>query len=295
MSIFRPTGEQYTISHGRYSAVVTEVGASLRSLVVDGREWLWTFGEEEVPSGSAGRQLIPWPNRIRDGRYSFGGTDYQLPISEVPRGVAIHGLNEGFEWELVSHTETEVAQRHTFHPESGWPGTLTVTLHHKVSDDGLEIVVHVNNEGRDPLPYGYGVHPYFAFDDVDDVSVELPFASELRVDEERLLPLEVSPVSPGKDFRIGRKVDETVLDTAFTNPSTPCWTARLAGPQHTVEVWGDESVPWVQLYTRPERDALAVEPMTCGPDAFNEGPTHDGLIVLDPGESHVATWGVRAG
>lgn len=290
-----PTGEQYLISHGRYAAVVTEVGASLRSLTVDGQEWLWTFGEDEAPSASQGRQLLPWPNRIRDGRYGFEGTEYQLPITEVPRNVALHGLDEHAAWELVHQGERKVVQRHTFYPQAGWPGTLTVTLHHNITDDGLMVIVHVDNDGDTAAPYGYGVHPYFAFDDLDEVSLELPFASELTVDAQRLLPIEVAPVTPEKDFRAGRKVGNTELDTAFTDPATPQWTTRLIGPRHTVEVWGSETTPWVQLYTRPERDALAVEPMTCGPDAFNEGPTHDGLIVLAPGEMHVATWGVRAG
>lgn len=291
-----PTGEQYTISHGRYAAVVTEVGATLRSLTVDGQEWLWTFAENETPSGSQGRQLIPWPNRIRDGRYRFDGAEYQLPISEVPRNVAIHGLNEGFAWQLISHNDRQVVQRHIFYPEKGWPGTLAVTLQHRITDDGLEVVINVHNdEGNPRLPYGYGVHPYFAFDDVSQVSVEVPFESELKVDRDRLLPIAVETPSSSHDFRNARNVGDTVLDTAFTDPSTPLWTVRLAGPEHTVEVWGDETMPWVQLFTRPERDSIAVEPMTCGPDAFNDGPTHAGLLVLEPGESHAATWGVRAG
>lgn len=290
-----PTGEQYTISHGRYAAVVTEVGATLRSLTVDGQEWLWTFGEDDAPAGSAGRQLLPWPNRIRDGRFIFEGEHYQLPISEVPRNVALHGLDESAAWELVFRSGTAVTQRHTFYPQAGWPGTLTVTLHHSMTDAGLTVTVRVENDGSASSPYGYGVHPYFAFDDVNEVVLELPFASELKVDPERLLPIDIVEVSDAKDFRSARAVGDVDLDTAFTAPTATDWVARLTGPRHTVEVWGSPSVPWVQLYTRPERDALAVEPMTCGPDAFNEGPTHDGLVVLAPGESHVATWGIRVG
>lgn len=290
-----PTGEQYTISHGRYAAVVTEVGATLRSLTVDGKEWLWTFADDETPSGSQGRQLLPWPNRIRDGRYTFDGNEYHLPITEPARNVAIHGLDKDAAWELVHQDDRKLVQRHTFRPQAGWPGTLTVTLHHSITEDGLMVVVHVDNDGDSAAPYGYGVHPYFAFDDVDEVAVELPFNSELKVDEERLLPLEVAPISRKNDFRTERTVGDVVLDTAFTNPATPNWTTRLVGPHHTVEVWGNETMPWVQLFTRPERDALAVEPMTCGPDAFNEGPTHEDLIVLAPGGVHDATWGVRAG
>lgn len=291
----KPTGEQYRISHGRYGAVVTEVGATLRSFSVDDREWLWSFDEDQAPSGSQGRHLLPWPNRIRDGRYSFEGAEYQLPISEVPRHVALHGLNEGFAWQLQSHTGSQVVQRHTFHPEAGWPGTLTAILTHSLSDAGLQVDVHVTNDGDADVPYGYGVHPYFAFDDVNSVSLELPFEEELKVDEDRLLPVELVPATSDNDFRTARPLDQTVFDTAFTRPADPRWTVRLTGATHTVEVWGEDMLPWVQIYTRPERDTIAVEPMTCGPDAFNEGPTHDDLVVLAPGHQHLATWGVRAG
>lgn len=286
---------QYEISSGRYRAVITEVGATCRSLVVDGAEWLWTFSADQVAQGSQGKQLIPWPNRIRDGRYSFGEVDYQLPISEVPRHTALHGLNEGFSWRLVSHTGAEVVQQHTFHPEAGWPGTLTVSITHSLTDDGLRVEVHVINDGAAPLPYGYGVHPYFAFDTPGEVMLEVPFNEELRVDEDRLLPIALVPTTKGKDFRTARALGQTVFDTAFTASTDPDWRVRLVGPQYTVEVWAGEALPWVQVYTRPERDTIAVEPMTCGPDAFNPGPTHDSLIVLSPGDSHTATWGVRAG
>lgn len=289
-----PTGEQYSISQGRHTALVTEVGAHLRSICVDGRELLWSFAADSTPAASQGRHLLPWPNRIRDGRYVFGDVTHQLAITEVPRHTALHGLNEGFAWDLVSHTDNQVVQRHVFYPEAGWPGTLTATLTHNVSDDGLRVRVHVTNDGDAAVPYGYGVHPYFAFDNVDDVTLELPFTSELRVDEDRLLPISVVPTTRGKDFQSARPIGQTQFDTAFTDPTATEWTARLVGSSHTVEVWGDRTVPWVQLYTRPERDAIAVEPMTCGPDAFNEGPTHAGRIVLSPGDSHVATWGVRS-
>ncbi|MGO1384212.1 MAG: aldose 1-epimerase family protein [Arachnia sp.] len=291
----RPTGEQYSISHGSYTAVVTEVGATLRSLSVDGKEWLWTFGPDEAASASQGQQLLPWPNRIRDGRYNFDGTEYQLPINEVSRSTALHGLNTGFAWQLVSHSDDEVVQSHTFHPETGWPGTLTATIVHSVSDDGLKVRVHVTNDGTTAVPYGYGVHPYFAFEVIDEVTLELPFSSELQVDEDRLLPKGLIPVPEANDFQTPRRLGGLVFDTAFTTPTDQEWSARVVGPQHTVEVWADHTLAWVQVYTRPERDAIAIEPMSCGPDAFNDGPTHDGLIVLTPGTSHVATWGVRAG
>nr|WP_231980751.1 hypothetical protein [Tessaracoccus coleopterorum] len=66
-------------------------------------------------------------------------------------------------------------------------------------------------------------------------------------------------------------------------------------PGHRVVFWADATQPWAQVYTNPTRDAMAIEPMTCGPDAFNEGPTHDSLTVLQPGETTTSVWGIRIG
>lgn len=290
-----PTGEQYRISADRYAVEVTEVGATLRSLKVDGTEWLWTFEADAIPVGHQGKHLFPWPNRVADGRYRFDGADHQLDITEVDRYTALHGLNAGRPWELVSHTPDTVVQRHTFYPENGWTGILTAEVTHSVSADGLQVRIHVVNDGATDLPYGYGVHPYFAFANVDDVVMRLPFDSELFVDAERLLPLSVGPVSPEHDFREARAFGSTEFDTALTAPSSAAWTMELTGDGRTVQVWADETLPWIQIYTtRPTRNAIAVEPMTCGPDAFNEGPTHDSLIVLAPGATSTSVWGVRS-
>lgn len=291
----QPSGTQYEISHGRYRAVCTEVGATLRSVTVDGRELLWTFGPDEPAQHSQGQQLLPWPNRIADGRYEFNGKTEQLPVNEIPRNTALHGLNAGRAWELVSHDADTVVQRHTLFPERGWSGVLTATITHSVSDDGLRVQVDVVNDGTTPLPYGYGVHPYFEFGDLTDVELLLPFDKELDVDPDRLLPRAVVPTSAEFDFRAARPLGDVELDTAFTAPRDAHWAVELRGPDRALQVWADETLPWVQVYTtRPDRHAIAVEPMTCGPDAFNEGPTHDGVIRLAPGESTNSVWGVRA-
>ncbi len=290
-----PTGTQYEISAGRYTAVITEVGAMCRSLVADGRELLFTFGPDESPSNSQSKELLPWPNRVADGRYMFDGVEYQLAVNEIERNTALHGLNDGRAWELVSQSDTEVVQRHTFYPEPGWPGLLVAEITHRLSEDGMTVVVRVTNDGNSDLPYGYGTHPYFEFGDLTDVELSLPFDKELIVDDERLLPIRVDDVTAEHDFREARGLGDAVFDTAFTAPRSPQWAVTMRGASHGVEVWADETLPWVQVFTtRPDRHAIAVEPMTCGPDAYNEGPTHDGVIRLAAGEEHVATWGVRA-
>ena len=286
-----PTGQQFLIESGRYAAVVTEVGASLRSLTVDGTETLYTFTEDQ-PGGSKGRQLVPWPNRIRDGRYTYDGVTRQLAVNEIDRNTALHGLAQGAAWQVVRHAADEVVLSTVIYPQQGWDWVLEVTIGHHLDADGLTVTIDARNLGAGTAPYGYGTHPYVSAD-LATTRLTLPFSEELLVDPERLLPIEVAPVTAEHDFREPRALGDTFFDTALTGAPVD-WEVVLGLGDKTLAFWADETLPWVQVYTTPERDAVAVEPMTCGPDAFNEGPTRAGLITLEPGASTRSVWGIRA-
>jgi aldose 1-epimerase len=295
-----PTGEQYEIISGDHRAVITEVGATLRTYAVQGRDVVRGFAEHEVIKGGRGQNLLPWPNRIRDGRYPFGGKTQQLALTEPDRHNAIHGLARSVPWVLVDRTPESVTNRVRIYPQSGWPGLLEASITHRVSDEGLTVTVEATNLSPGDLPFGYAAHPYFTVGEteVDEVEVTIPAASYLEVDD-RLLPLRISPVTgTDKDLRAGTALGSTNLDTAMTDLARDAdgrWRATLRLGDRFAELWADETMNWLQMFTGgPYRDwSLAVEPMTCGPDAFNEGPTHDGMIVLAPGESYTGSWGVR--
>ncbi len=286
-----PTGQQFPISSGRYTAVVTEVNSNLRSLTFDGAEILWTFAEDEAPRGSMGRQLVPWPNRIRDGRYTFNGVERQLPITEVARHVALHGLGDGTPWRVAARSDDAITLTTTIYPQRGWDGILEVAITHRLDENGLSVTVDARNVGEVSAPFGYGAHPYVAAD-LSRSRLTLPFGRELLVDPDRLLPISIADVTPEHDFVQTREIGETVFDTAFVDPIGG-WEVTLETPEHRVLFWADETQPWVQIFTTPTRDAMAIEPMTCGPDAFNEGPTHDSVIVLEPGDQARSVWGIR--
>jgi len=295
-----PTGEQYEITAGDHRAVVTEVGATLRSFSVGGRDVVHGFGVEDKVSGGRGQNLIPWPNRIRDGRYTFDGTTHQLPLTEPARHNASHGLARYVPWVLVDHKADSVTNRIRIHPQPGWPGTLESTITHQLSQDGLTVTVEATNAGTTDLPFGYGAHPYLTVGEstVDEVALTVPATSYLEVDDDRLLPLKLSPVEgTAYDLREGRVLGSMSLDTAMTDlarDSDGRWRVRLVLGDRFAELWGDETMRWTQVFTGgPKRDlSVAVEPMTCGPDAFNAGPTHHDLKVLAPGETFVGQWGI---
>jgi aldose 1-epimerase len=294
-----PTGEQYEIISGTRRAVVTEVGATLRSFSVDGRDVVRGFGVEDQISGGRGQNLIPWPNRIRDGRYVFNGATQQLALTEPARHNASHGLARYVPWVLVDKQLDAVTNRVRIFPQQGWPGVLEATITHRVSDNGLTVTVNATNIGAAEVPFGYGAHPYLTVGEstVDDVAITVPAESYLEVDD-RLLPIKISPVAgTAYDLRGGPVLGSVNLDTALTDLTQDAdgrWRVKLVLGDRYAEVWGDETMHWIQVFSGgPSRNSsIAVEPMTCGPDAFNAGPTHDGMRVLAPGASFLGEWGI---
>lgn len=294
-----PTGQQYEITLGDQQAVVTELGATLRVYRVDGRDVVRGFGPDETVKGGRGQTLLPWPNRIRDGRYRFDGVDQQLALTEPARHNASHGLTRYVGWTLVDHTEDRVVSSIRVFPQPGWPGTLEAEITYQLGPSGLVVEVRARNTGDRAFPFGYGAHPYLTVGEpsVDDIRLTVPATSYLEVDD-RMLPTQVSPVAgTDLDWSSGRLVADARLDTAFTGLSRGvdgCWRVRLEHGDRHAELWGDESMNWAQVFTGgPYRDwGLAVEPMTCGPDAFNAGPTDADVRRVEPGESVVARWGV---
>ena len=294
-----PTGEQYEITSGEHRAVVTEVGATLRAYAVGGRDVVRGFTADEVIQGGRGQQLLPWPNRIRDGRYRFGGVDHQLALTEPARHNAIHGLVRYVVWQVTDQTSSSLSQQVRVYPQPGWPGVLEATITHTVGSDGLRVEVSARNLSDSPVPFGYAAHPYLTVGEttVDEVALTVPAKSYLAVDE-RLLPLQIESVDDTPyDLRSGGALGMRNFDTAFTGLARDRdgrWRIRLDRGDRYAELWAGEGLDWTQIFTGgPRRDlSIAAEPMTCGPDAFNPGPTHDGMLTLAAGESFSCQWGL---
>lgn len=298
-----PSGEQFRIEGGGYRAVVTECGAGLRELEYGGRALVEGYPEDAPASGGRGQLLLPWPNRIRDGRYRFGDRDLQLPLSEVARGHASHGLVRWAAWRPVEVGAAQVLLAHRLMAQPGYPWTLDLTVGYAVSGDGLTVTVAATNRTAAPAPFAAGAHPYLRVGPgpVDTWQLRLPGRTALRVDERKIPAgrVEVTDTTGAHlDFRAGREIGDTVVDTAYTHLDRDAHgraTVTLDGPEGGVALWMDAAHGWVQVYSAddldPPRPALAVEPMTAPPDAFNSG---EDLLVLAPGETRTLSWGIHA-
>ncbi|GAA0502518.1 galactose mutarotase [Saccharopolyspora subtropica] len=296
-------GRLYEIRSGRQRAVVAGVAATLLSWQVDGAEMLLTHPADEVGEGYQGKTILPWPNRIDRGRYTFGGQEYQVPINEPERDTALHGLMSFVEWHPVRHRADSVVLEYVLPPDYGYPFRLAFRIEYAVDATGVRSTLTARNIGRTAAPFGTANHTYLAAggDRIDDIVLELPAATYYRTDD-RLIPVGTEPVEGTDfDFRTPRRIGRTEMDTAFTDLTRgPDGTAvvRFARPDGvTAELWVDATHDYLQVYTddspstdRDPRMGITVEPMTCAPNAFVTG---DGLIVVKPGETHRGTWGYR--
>ncbi|MFJ2931509.1 gluconokinase, GntK/IdnK-type [Streptomyces sp. NPDC087219] len=298
-----PTGGSWRLVRGEQSAEVVQLGGALRAYVVNGRPVLDGFSTGSTITGGRGQLLVPWPNRVGGGRYRFDGRDLQLPLTEVEKDNAIHGLLRWTLWEPLARTDDSLMLGTTLCPQPGYPFLLDVRVEYRLRAEGLKATVRATNSGTEPAPYGVGQHPYLTVgtDLVDSVVLTLPARTLLRTDD-RGLPIGQAPVDgTAYDFRTPRPIGDLRLDTAFTGLDRDHdgrAVVRLAHPSglRGVDLWLGDGTRWVQVYTgdtlaEPERRrrGVAVEAMSCPPDAFRSGAD---LTVLQPGATHVLRWGL---
>ena len=255
-----PSGAQYHLAFAEHQATVVEVGGGLRGYAVGDRAVLDGYAEDEICRSARGQVLMPWPNRIDDGTYTFDGVEHRLALTEPEYGNAIHGLVRWASWAPVERDEARVVMQHVLHPQPGYPFSLLLRVDYRLGADGLTVRTTAENVGDRACPFGAGHHPYIA-------------APTGRVDD---LTLDGEPIG-AQQFDEARRL------------AAP-WRLRV----DDVTVWADEAWPWVQLFTGDplpdvNRRALAVEPMTCPRNAFRSG---EGLIRLAPGETFTGSWGI---
>ena len=259
--------------------------------------------------------LFPFPGRVRDAAYTFAGQHYQLPRTDRGGVHHIHGVVVAAPWRVVASDTGDAASATLavgpadLDPamRAGYPFDFAATLRFGLSGGALTIVFTLANEGDAPLPFGYGLHPYF----------RAPFAvageplpeATLRYDAPVIVPAATrwpqadgmptgpaQPLDANDDFRQWRTLGEAHRDQtmgAITHEAG--WsTAAYRDPPSGIEVRVRADAQfreWV-LYTQPNRPSLCIEPYTCVPNAINaeaEGTPDAGLRVLGAGEAWAAT------
>ena len=299
-----PTGRQFLLRSGDQSAVVVELGAALSRYTVAGRSVLDGFAAAERITGGRGQLLAPWPNRISGGRYRWSGDDLQLPLTEPEAGNAIHGLLRWASWQPLERAEERVLLGATVFPQPGYPFHLDVRAEYALGAGGLAVTVTARNLSAGAAPYGVGQHPYLTVGTglVDEAVLTLPARVWLPAAAEGTPTAARVVDGTPFDFRTPRAIGPQRLDTPFTElerDSSGRAVVRLAHPSgsHGCDLWLGEGADFLQVYTGDtlsepaRRRGVAVEPMSCPPDAFRGRAD---LVELGAGDLHTFRWGLYA-
>ncbi|WP_213135032.1 aldose-1-epimerase [Citrobacter sp. FP75] len=268
------SGKTIHLQAGHYQAKIVTVGAGLAELTHYGRHLVIPHKPEEMPLAHLGKVLIPWPNRVVDGSYHYNGKVFQLAVNDPVSHTAIHGLLAWRDWQIQRQSTSEVALTIFLPPSYGYPFALISEVIYRLdATSGLHVSICTQNVGEETAPYGAGAHPYLTcnLQSIDSCQLTLPACEETH-DE--------------RDFTTPRLIAQTTLDHTFrTLPPDAEWEVRMTSPSQNMSTFLRSHQPWLQVYTGEKlaRRGLAVEPMTCPPDAFNSGMS---LIHLAPGEQH---------
>jgi aldose 1-epimerase len=288
-----PSGEQVQLRLADQHAVVTEVGASLRLYDVAGQPVIAGYGEDKIASSGRGQVLAPWPNRLEDGSYELSGRKGTAALDEPPRRNAIHGLVRWQRFATVDRSEAAVTLSCDLVPQPGYPFALGLEIGYSLSEEGLSVTARATCKDDVPVPFGIGFHPYLwaGGETVSSALLELPADERLLLDD-RALPIGSEQVAGTPyDFRQARPIGDLQLDdcfTALTGQEAVVGTP-VNGRETFVRV--DHSFAYLMCYTGDGR-AVAIEPMSCAPNAFRNGL---GLVMLEPGAQWSGGWalGVR--
>jgi len=287
--------------------VICEVGATLRTYNVGTTPIIDGFGPHEWSHSGRGQVLAPWPNRLADGRYEFNGVRAQAALDEPERRNAIHGLVRWLPWTLQTRHQNQLSLRLQLHPSPGYPFSLLLEMEYHVGREGLSVTTTAHSTDDGPIPFGLGFHPYLAAGPgtADSATLQLPAHHTVDLDERGLPTGELSAVAgTERDFTTARLIGSAVLDTAFTtldrdtddrawaNLSVPGGDSGVAG----AALWTDPGFGYLMVYTGDtlgevsrRRRAVAIEPMTCPPNALR---TRKDLLTLQPGQQWSASWGL---
>jgi aldose 1-epimerase len=294
---------------GEYAIILPYLGGTVNSIVLRHKDKLIEIldgyasdkdAADNIASSFKGSNLFPFPNRIKGGKYEFGGVTYQLDINFPAENNAIHGLIFNKEFKIIEKRDDDKccklvvvykpALKHEGYP---FEYSLEVTYQWK-EKVGFECISRITNTSQEEIPVGIGWHPYFKADadTINELHLQFPALTVLDVDS-KLIPTGNS--KPYSVFNQLKQISDTSLDHCFTlNTEDSPIEILIQNPKTGFgykirQETGKRRFNYLQVYTPPTRKSIAIEPMTCIPDAFNN---KIGLVTLNPGKSTYTTWGV---
>jgi len=273
-----------TTKKNAYLKIYLNQGASIQELTLDGSRVIQDMSPLDYKDTFTGAILFPFANRVKDGQYHFENISYQLDVNEKNLNNALHGLVYNKTFTLVDQELTnELARVKLVYKEldcsNGFPFHYSICVDYEWSESNLKIKVNAKNEGPKTFPFTLGWHPYFISENLSNSS--LIFASNKKtVKDSRNITNGVLEIDKIKEF----KTDKLGLDDCYILNSNE---VKFLTPKYIMTLKSSENDSFLQLYTPPFKNAIAIEPTTGVSDSFNN---KIGLKKLRPLECYEIQW-----
>ena len=254
--------------------------------------------EDNLLKSYKGIKLFPFPNRVAGGKYSFDDEDFQLDINEKDVGNNLHAFVYYQEFSLSAYIEEDDFAMAQFvldydGDEEGYPFPFKLFLEFEFnSKNELTLRTNVESACGVDMPIGDGWHPYFMLDSkIDDLELKLPKLKKYENDSSNI-PVP-DPVVFDRFDNMNR-IGDYSADNAYEldeGDNDVCYILRNAISNVEVHIEhqaGENAYNYVQIFTPPHRKSIAIEPMSCMPNAFNNGK---GLCILP--KNAVKKWEVK--
>lgn len=277
-----------SLRSGNYHAVLTSGGAGLASFTLCGIDLVMPHDPHTLPKGYSGQTLLPWPNRLRDGQYMWDGQLREFPCNDEATHTALHGLVAESDWDILDVQDDSARFGISVTASAAFPWSFESQVHYVLdSTRGLSVTITTRNLSDTPMPYGVSHHPYLRPGGglVDEWVVQMPAQSVYEADEQ-MIPVRKHHVeSFEQDYRSSRAMAGVSVDHCFTDLPHGEWSTRITSEKTGVTVELHSDARWLQMYSADAigRGGVAVEPMTCPPNALATG---EDLIIIPPGQEH---------
>ncbi|GGK12081.1 aldose epimerase [Yeosuana aromativorans] len=272
--------------HNSYAKIHLNLGASLQELILDGHHIIKDLSPLTYNNTYASSILFPFANRIKDGLYTFNGKPYQLEINQKEENNALHGLVYNKTFKLVEQKTTEenaivkLLYNETKH-SVGFPYTYSIQLIYTLTKNTIDLNVSIENTGTDGFPFTIGWHPYFLSHNLNNSYLKFD-SNDTLVFDDRNITVDKKPFNIDGEFRLKNKN----LDDCFLLNSNEI---RFFTPKYSFVMTSSETDNFLQLYTPPHPNTIAIEPTTGVSDSFNNGI---GLKTLDPQTFYEINWNI---
>lgn len=281
------------LANREYCNIVPHYGGAINEIVLNGNGKLYSVHksaksldefQQVIKPIYSGAFLAPFPNRIKHGKYTFMGTEYQTQINDNGYNNALHGYLYNAPFSIINKDEEKgsIKLAHSFQGTEGYPFNLSFENTYILEERKLKICSSVKNESDQEVPFGMGWHPYISLNTTVD-SLLLKIAGD-RIFEQDNSHIPTGNIIKKKTFR-----DYTLISDQFMND---CYImdgnrTYIYDPKNKLEIIveqqvGQKAFNYCMVYTPPSRDCIAIEPMTCAPDAFNN---NHGIIMLSKNKS----------